>query len=499
MKHTFATLLTLGLLLFGAVPACAESAQEAESRGEAAHKKGDLNLAVAAFSEAIRLDPKLASAYNNRGLAYYDKGDCDKAIADYTAAIRLDPKFALAYRRRGGVYDDQRNYEKAIADFTEAIRLDPQFAIAYCGRADTYEHKGDHDRAIRDSIEAIRLDPQSPRAHNSLGIAYDGYAREIVRIDAEKADALFARAAEYFDGPPAHLADSLKPPLARAGSAGDFKAAAKRLNQAQKQQLLFDYSADAFQAAIEIQPDYDFGNNNLGVYYARRGGPEDVKLAEKYFRGALISNPRYADAFNNLGIILARQGKLDEAIASHKAGLKLRNDRGSDHNNLCRAYLQKGDLDSALKENAISLQCDRNFLGAWMTQAEIRVKQKNLDEAGKCVRKMVAIAANAPETLQTQFMMATKLIEMGRTEMGAKHVEEAVKHLDKGIGWLSQILEVDKSAAEVYNARGVAYLLKGDLLPAKQDFEQVLRLRPQFPGAQEKLNEIQTQLDNPKK
>ena len=86
---------------------------------------------------------------------------------------------------------------------------------------------------------------------------------------------------------------------------------------------MFDYSAAAFKAAIDIKPDYDFGNNNLGVYYARRGRPEDLELAEKYFRAAVTSNPRYADAFNNLGIVLARQGKFDEAIASHKAGLEI--------------------------------------------------------------------------------------------------------------------------------------------------------------------------------
>ena len=50
--------------------------------------------------------------------------------------------------------------------------------------------------------------------------------------------------------------------------------------------MLFDYSADAFQATIDIKPDYDFGNNNLGVYYARKNKPEDLALAEKYFRGA---------------------------------------------------------------------------------------------------------------------------------------------------------------------------------------------------------------------
>ncbi len=34
------------------------------------------------YTEAIRLNPKYANAYNNRGLAYWRKGENDRAIAD---------------------------------------------------------------------------------------------------------------------------------------------------------------------------------------------------------------------------------------------------------------------------------------------------------------------------------------------------------------------------------------------------------------------------------
>jgi tetratricopeptide (TPR) repeat protein len=406
-----------------------------------------------------------------------------------------------------------RNYDNAIADFTEAIRLDPKSAKVYSsGRADTYEHKGDHDKAIRDSIEAIRLDPNCTSAYNSLGIAYDGYAREMSRADAEAAELLFDRVSKNFDAPPRKL-DAVQQQVPFDGSIEDFKAATKKLDRAHKVQLLFDYSAAAFKAAIDIQPDYDFGNNNLGVYYARRGGPGDAKLAEKYFRGALTSNPRYADADNNLAIMLARQGtdlagkgdfpgamlKFDESIFVHKKGLEVRNGRASDHNNLCRVYMQKydldtkqgnlssatGALDNALKENEISLQCDPNSLGAWMSRAEIRVKQKNLDEAAKCVHRMAAIDAKAPETLQEQFILAVNCLDLNRP--------------DEAISWLSQILEVNKSLADVYNVRGKAYVKKGTLNCARQDFEQVLRIRPDYPGAQERLKAIRAQLANPKK
>ncbi len=40
---------------------------------------------------------------------------------------------------------------------------------------------------------------------------------------------------------------------------------------------------------------------------------------------------------------------------------------------------------------------------------------------------------------------------------------------------------------------------KSDLILAKQDFEQLVRLVPQYPGAQERLKFIKEQLQNPQK
>jgi tetratricopeptide (TPR) repeat protein len=82
-----------------------ESVRRAKSyfdSGETFYSRGDYVTAIADFTEAIRLDPDYAAAYNKRGLAYHDgKKDYDRAIADYTQAIRLDPNYANAYNNRG--------------------------------------------------------------------------------------------------------------------------------------------------------------------------------------------------------------------------------------------------------------------------------------------------------------------------------------------------------------------------------------------------------------
>jgi tetratricopeptide (TPR) repeat protein len=85
--------------------------------------KGEYDRAIADFTEAIRLDPKLATAYSNRGLAYEKKGGYDRAIADFNQAIRLNPNDALSLCRRGKA-KQKINEPGSDADIARAKQLD---------------------------------------------------------------------------------------------------------------------------------------------------------------------------------------------------------------------------------------------------------------------------------------------------------------------------------------------------------------------------------------
>ena len=69
------------------------------------------DVAIAACTRAINSGAGRPSInYNNRGEAYRGKGDMDRAIADFTEAIRLDPKYAIAYINRGLCLPRQRRH-----------------------------------------------------------------------------------------------------------------------------------------------------------------------------------------------------------------------------------------------------------------------------------------------------------------------------------------------------------------------------------------------------
>ncbi len=64
-----------------------------------------------------------ARAYNRRGFAHRIRGDLDGAIADYTEAIRLNSKYAKAYNNRGVAYRKKGDVENANADLARAKQL----------------------------------------------------------------------------------------------------------------------------------------------------------------------------------------------------------------------------------------------------------------------------------------------------------------------------------------------------------------------------------------
>ncbi len=201
------------------------------------------DLAIAEFSEAVRLKPDYAEAYINRGVAYVGKGDYDRAIADENQAIRLDPRQARAYCNRANDYTHKDDWDRAIADCNEAIRLNPDQAVAYYNRANCYGHKGDYGNAIADCIEAIRLKPDYVEVYNRLAWLLAVCPDANVR-NGMKAVEYATKACELSEWKDASMFDTL---AAACAEAGDFDNAAKWETKCLESNLSKDTSAEARQ------------------------------------------------------------------------------------------------------------------------------------------------------------------------------------------------------------------------------------------------------------
>ncbi|MEM0980553.1 MAG: tetratricopeptide repeat protein, partial [Cyanobacteria bacterium P01_H01_bin.58] len=57
----------------------------------------------------------------NEGVALFDDGNYPAAIAAFTDAINLNPSYAAAYMYRGAAYKSQGDLDLAIRDLNQAI------------------------------------------------------------------------------------------------------------------------------------------------------------------------------------------------------------------------------------------------------------------------------------------------------------------------------------------------------------------------------------------
>jgi tetratricopeptide (TPR) repeat protein len=129
------------------------------NRGVAYKAKGEYDLALKDYDEAILLNPNSASHYNNRGIIYRLKHDYDRAIADYDEAIWLKSDYIAALYNRALAYADKGEYDHALADFGVVLQFNAKNALVLYARGLTQLKKGDTEAGNADIVAAKVINP----------------------------------------------------------------------------------------------------------------------------------------------------------------------------------------------------------------------------------------------------------------------------------------------------------------------------------------------------
>jgi tetratricopeptide (TPR) repeat protein/S1-C subfamily serine protease len=287
---------------------------------------GDYRGALAAISEAMRLEPediillnekanllsklgdkkgaiviynlilnkgKKVWAYNNRGNTKSALGDKKGAIADYDLAIRINPQYANAYYNRGVNKSELGDKKGAIADYDLAIRVNPQYVSAYTNRGNAKSALGDKKGAMADYNIAIGIDPQAADVYTNRGVAKSALGDTkgaiadydlAIRLNPQYADAYYNRG-------------TIKSKL------GNPKGA------------IADYDL-----AIRINPQYGNAYNNRGNTKSELG---DKKGAIADFDMAIRINPQLTEAYYNRGVDKSDLGDKKGAIADLNVAARL--------------------------------------------------------------------------------------------------------------------------------------------------------------------------------
>jgi Flp pilus assembly protein TadD len=132
-------------------------------------QKGDLHGAVECYRDALTLDPRSHTAYNQLGILFAALGDTATALTFLQAAVTLHPRGADIHNNLGNVHFEREEVEAAIAHYVKAIEIDPEVAAYYnhLGNAlRVAERIADAELCIR---KALVLHPDYAEAHANLG------------------------------------------------------------------------------------------------------------------------------------------------------------------------------------------------------------------------------------------------------------------------------------------------------------------------------------------
>jgi tetratricopeptide (TPR) repeat protein len=129
-------------------------AQTYRDRANTYARKREYQKALIDFKKSLALNPN-SETYNQLGYLFLEKiGEVDSAIVALSEAIKIDPNNAFVYYNRGLTYSEKGDTVNAIADFKKALELNTD---------------EDFNEQLQQQLDALQQKSQNGK-NNNLGI-----------------------------------------------------------------------------------------------------------------------------------------------------------------------------------------------------------------------------------------------------------------------------------------------------------------------------------------
>jgi len=214
-----------------------------------------------------------------------------------------------------------------------------------------------------------------------------------------------------------------------------------------------------WQKALQINPEDDRAENNLGVALAATGKPDQ---AIPHFEKALALNPESDEAHTSFGAALAGTGRIDLAVPHYLKALEINPDNPEAHSSLGAALAQTGKLDEAIPHFERALAVKPEYLEARTNLGAALVQKGRINDAVIHFEKALKLKPGSAElhnSLGFAFLLQAK-------------PDEAIAQLTKAIAINPAFVNAHDNLASAL------YYVKGDIPQALQHWREVLRLEP---------------------
>src|SRR5947207_6113793 len=170
----------------GSNPEFQRQLQAAQQR----HQAGDLDGAIAAYQQAIKLNPQSGPAYSGLGSALLDKGNPKDSVSALEQAVSLldkpaaavpgssqlrrvaDPlNLAVTLNNLALAYYQLNRFDEAFARADRAVQINPSLSNCWNTRGMALEVQGKLDDAIASYRKAVAISPKSANMNHNLSEA----------------------------------------------------------------------------------------------------------------------------------------------------------------------------------------------------------------------------------------------------------------------------------------------------------------------------------------
>ena len=283
----------------GPTPTPTPTADDVMAEAHELYLQGDLDSAIAKYSQAAELDPADPMSYVWWSQLLTLRGRTEEAVEKAREAVGVAPDSAEALAALCMALDwdagigDEAKLQEALSACLSATDLDPGYAEGYAYLAEVYADLGQSSQAAEMARRAVALDDSSVFAHRDLGYALEKQRkyREAV-AEYQRASQLHPRLAQpYIDLGRIHM------------SYNRYKDA-----------------LSAYEKATVVDPNSAHAYDSLGWAYFQTG---DHQRARVVFEKATEADPTFVPAYGHLGLTYYVLRNYEDAISAYKTAIEL--------------------------------------------------------------------------------------------------------------------------------------------------------------------------------
>jgi tetratricopeptide (TPR) repeat protein len=443
-------------------------------------REGHFDQALPRLEEAHRLSPRNPTIENLLGIAETKLGHIDAADNHYRAAIALDPSQAAPHRNLGFNLLTAKKFDAAAPELRAASRLDPKDPFAHYYLLCLALTTGREADAVAQAPQArplVENDPETAAelveaeirmAHNDDAAALVSRLEQSGQLSPEREYSiatLFAQHSSYPQAVSCFRRIALANPVWQ-----------NRFNLALA--LLYDNQpAEAASILAALHTELP-GNADILTFL---GSADEMleKLPEalEAYRAAAANDPSNPDRMLDYTRVLMDTDRYDEAIQVVESGLGTAAQTAPFELRLGALEMIKGNYDSARDAFRAALKTDPELDVAYVGLAETYSRQANDRDA---IQILESDRQARPDHYLLEYYFGMLASRLGREK--------------DALAALNNAARLEPGSADPQFELGKLYVSQEDWPEARQAFERVIAIRPQFAPAHYQLSRVCTRL-----